>query len=380
MGGVVADWSSDRIEGFEKAIVRFRHTLAERPLFSDAGLIGVLNRYPRDAMGIFTMGEDLEDWQSWRRGTANGLDGAALLEAVRQGRLWLNLRHANKHLPEFAALCDEISAEKEKHLKTRILNRDLGLLISSPNARVFYHLDVPLSSLWQVRGVKRIWFYPRGEPFTDPAWLERCVHGVAEGQMPFLTEWDGQAETFELTAGDMVTWPQNMPHRVRQRPDDECLGLDGVHDPAGADPRQRAARQRRAAYDAGLDAGNPGSPGPGHGRQAGGGQRAQGLDQPPQGPAGAAGDLRGRDPHRMTAEISIIIPTQRRLEGLARAARSVFAQGGVDAASLELVVVDNDQTPSAQAAAEALAAEAPFPVRYVHEPRARRRQCPQRRA
>jgi hypothetical protein len=218
MGGVVADWSNDRIEGFEKSIVRFRHTLAERPLFSDEGLVDLLDRYPRQAMGIFTMGEDLEDWQSWRRGTANGLDGAALLEAVKQGRLWLNLRHANEHLPEFAALCDEISAEKEAHLKTRILNRDLGLLISSPNARVFYHLDVPLSSLWQVRGVKRIWFYPRGEPFTDPAWLERCVHGVAEGQMPFLSEWDAQAETFELTAGDMVTWPQNMPHRVDNGP------------------------------------------------------------------------------------------------------------------------------------------------------------------
>ena len=218
MGGVVAGWSEEQIDGFEHEIVRFRHTLAERPLFSDAGLVDVLDRYPRQAMGIFTMGEDLEDWQSWRRGTANGLDGAALLEAVNQGRLWLNLRHANEHLPEFAALCDEISAEKEKHFKTRILNRDLGLLISSPNARVFYHLDVPLSSLWQVRGVKRIWFYPRGEPFTDPAWLERCVHGVAEGQMPFATEWDAQAQTFELTAGDMVTWPQNMPHRVDNGP------------------------------------------------------------------------------------------------------------------------------------------------------------------
>jgi hypothetical protein len=218
MGGVIANWSADRIDGFETSIVRFRHTLADRPLFTDAGLIGVLNRYPREAMGVFTMGEDLEDWRSWRRGAAKGLDGAALLEAVKQGRLWLNLRHANEHLAEFADLCDEISAEKETHLKTRILNRDLGLLISSPNARVFYHLDVPLSSLWQVRGVKRIWFYPRGEPFVDPAWLERCVHGVAEGQMPFATEWDAQAETFELTAGDMVTWPQNMPHRVDNGP------------------------------------------------------------------------------------------------------------------------------------------------------------------
>ena len=70
----------------------------------------------------------------------------------------------------------------------------------------------------------------------------------------------------------------------------------------------------------------------------------------------------------MTLEVSIIIPTQRRLEGLARAARSLFAQDGVAASSLELVVVDNDQTPSAAEVARALAAEAPFPVRYVHEP------------
>jgi hypothetical protein len=57
MGGVVAGWSDEQIAGFEHEIVRFRHTLAERPLFSDAGLIGVLNRYPREAMGVFTMGD-----------------------------------------------------------------------------------------------------------------------------------------------------------------------------------------------------------------------------------------------------------------------------------------------------------------------------------
>jgi hypothetical protein len=67
--------------------------------------------------------------------------------------------------------------------------------------------------------------------------------------------------------------------------------------------------------------------------------------------------------------VSIMIPTQRRLDGLAVAARSVFAQTGVDFAGLELVIVDNDQAPSAQATAEALAGEAPFPVHYVHEPR-----------
>lgn len=72
----------------------------------------------------------------------------------------------------------------------------------------------------------------------------------------------------------------------------------------------------------------------------------------------------------MSERVSLIIPTQRRLGGLQVAARSVFAQQGVDPSRLELVVVDNDQVPSAQETIDALAAEAPFPVVYVHEPRA----------
>ncbi|MBO9708538.1 MAG: glycosyltransferase family 2 protein [Caulobacter sp.] len=67
--------------------------------------------------------------------------------------------------------------------------------------------------------------------------------------------------------------------------------------------------------------------------------------------------------------VTVMIPTQRRLDGLSVAARSVFAQVGVDFAALELVIVDNDQIPSARDAAALLAAGAPCPVHYVHEPR-----------
>ena len=40
--------------------------------------------------------------------------------------------------------------------------------------------------------------------------------------------------------------------------------------------------------------------------------------------------------------ISLIIPTQRRLQGLATAVRSTFRQKDVDRSELELVIVDND--------------------------------------
>ncbi|MBI5942006.1 MAG: glycosyltransferase family 2 protein [Caulobacterales bacterium] len=72
----------------------------------------------------------------------------------------------------------------------------------------------------------------------------------------------------------------------------------------------------------------------------------------------------------MGPTISIVIPTQRRPGGLAVALRSALAQTGVDPASLELIVADNDQQPSARLAVESAAKAAPFPVRYVHVPEA----------
>jgi hypothetical protein len=68
--------------------------------------------------------------------------------------------------------------------------------------------------------------------------------------------------------------------------------------------------------------------------------------------------------------VSLAIATQRRPQGLATAVRSMFRQTGVELAKLELVVVDNDAIPSARPTVETLTAEAPFPVRYVHEPAA----------
>lgn len=70
----------------------------------------------------------------------------------------------------------------------------------------------------------------------------------------------------------------------------------------------------------------------------------------------------------MGARISIVIPTQRRLEGLRTAVRSALGQAGVDPAGVELVVVDNDAAPSAQPTVAELGQDAPFPVIYVHEP------------
>ena len=188
-------------------------------MFDDAGLEQVLDRYPREKLGVFTMGEDPVDWRSWRRGAAGNLTGSQLLEAAKTGRIWLNLRAVNADLPDYAALSEEMFHDLEANAPgLRTFKRDVGLLISSADAQVFYHLDVSLVTLWQLRGQKRMYVYPPHAPFVQAEQLERIVLRETPEQLPFDPEWDARAEVYEMTPGDMVTWPQNAPHRISNGP------------------------------------------------------------------------------------------------------------------------------------------------------------------
>lgn len=215
---VITDWTEQKARDFTKANLAFEHGLHERPMFDDAGLASLLDRYPRDKLGVFTMGEDPVDWKSWRRGSPGNMSGAQLLEAAKAGRIWLNLRHANDYLSDYADLEAEIFADKQARTGVRTFKRDLGVLISSANAQVFYHLDVPLVSLWQIRGQKRVWVYPVADPYIGDVQLERIVLKETAEQFAFEPRWDEGAEAFDLTPGKMVTWRQNAPHRIENGP------------------------------------------------------------------------------------------------------------------------------------------------------------------
>ena len=67
---VITDWTAQKARDFSKANLAFEHGLHRDPMFSDDGLASLLDRYPRDKLGVFTMGDDPVDWQSWRKGSA----------------------------------------------------------------------------------------------------------------------------------------------------------------------------------------------------------------------------------------------------------------------------------------------------------------------
>lgn len=216
--GVVTDWTAEKAQAVGRETVRFQHALADRPMFSDEALIEVLDLYPREKLGVFTMGQNPVEWKTWKRGQAQDLTGRQLWEAVQAGRIWLNLREVNSFIESYADLAREIFGDIEAHTGTKTFRHDLGLLISSPNAQVFYHLDATPVTLWQIRGEKKMWVYPRQEPFVSDQEIERIVLREQAEQFAYQPEWDTSAEVVDMLPGVMASWPQNAPHRLVNGP------------------------------------------------------------------------------------------------------------------------------------------------------------------
>lgn len=212
--GILTDWDGAKASRFGKELIVAGHTLHQRPMFSDAGLADLLDRYPREAFGIHTMGDSRSEQGGFRKGIPGNLNGEQLLEAVKRGRLWINLRNANAHLPEYAQLCEEMFGELDAANGVRTMKRDVGVLISSPNARVFYHLDIPLVTLWQIKGEKTMYVYPRGGQFAPDPQIEAIVLREQEEEIAYDPAFDDAASVVRMTPGVFANWPQTAPHRI----------------------------------------------------------------------------------------------------------------------------------------------------------------------
>jgi hypothetical protein len=207
--------------------VTLRHKLAEREdLFSDESLAKLIETIDPKDLDINTMGDDVSTWGHVDRADQ---PGSKVLDAVRGGRVWINMIAVEKADPRFAELLDQMYAELEATMPNfKTFKRKMCLLISSPTARVFYHFDVPGQSLWQIRGRKRVWIYPNTEPFLPPTDVENVVRSLAMEDLPYEPWYDDYAEVYDLEPGQMVHWSLNGPHRV-QNLDDFSISLTTEH-------------------------------------------------------------------------------------------------------------------------------------------------------
>ena len=191
-----------------------RHSLHQHPLFSVENLAALIERYPAGKYMLVHVGKRGER-KLWREGDFGGLSGREVIEAIAHGRMWLNLIHAHEVDPRYGELLDQIFEETESHIPGfRTFNRINGILISSPDAQVYYHFDTSGQSLWQIAGRKRVYVYPPTPPFLKREELEAvcCYHN--ETSIGYESWYDECATVFEIGPGEMLTWPLNAPHRI----------------------------------------------------------------------------------------------------------------------------------------------------------------------
>ena len=219
---VLTDWCEDKRAEFRRGVVTARHRLHRDPAFSDAALAELIERHPRELCDFCTMGDDPADRESWRAGDPGDLDGETLIEAVRNGKLWINLREAMNVDPVYKPLFDKLISQ------LRTLNPGYhpvrpyaGILISSPGAQVFYHADVSETFLLHVKGRKRFRIYPPNAPYVTEEALEAILHMDQTEDIPYDPAWDADAAQIDLGPGDMAAWPLHAPHRVEN--------LDGLN-------------------------------------------------------------------------------------------------------------------------------------------------------
>jgi hypothetical protein len=216
MQGLVSQLTRSSIQDFGSRIVTGRHGLNDRELFSDSALVALLDEFPREHLYAHDMGDDPNRIDVNRMARHDGVGGAELLQAVRNGRLWLNLTRIDrahgpcKHLIDvlYDGLCVQMRGFEPMKCQG-------NLLISSPHALVHYHADASASVLWHVRGRKRVWVYPPLDArYLRHELLEDIFAGARHEFVPYVPALDSGAEVFDLEPGDWITWPQNAPHRI----------------------------------------------------------------------------------------------------------------------------------------------------------------------
>jgi len=209
-------FDSEQRAAFGRTAQVVRHRLHVLAMFEDAELVALLASYPRKWLQAFTMGTDPTRRADWAPVEIGDLGGEQIFEAVRRGRLWLNILNTQKVDDRYKQVLDALYRSlAEQCSGFTPLTYTGTLLISSPNAQVYYHVDGPPNFLWHIRGEKRIYVYPAGDRrLVSQEIMEDVFASVADEEMPFDVAWDAEAVAFDLKPGEGALWPHNSPHRV----------------------------------------------------------------------------------------------------------------------------------------------------------------------
>lgn len=219
---IVTGWKPHFAKVWSKETVVIDHSLHTSPLFSEDAIAELIEQTPPEHYNLATMGHDTKRAE-WREGIVGGASGKETMEAIKNGRLWLNIRHCQDFDPRYKAVLDQLFEEFEAHMPgLHTYKRNMGILITSPKCQTFYHFDLPGQHLWQIKGRKKVYIYPNREPFLPNIDRQRVIMKETREEFPFEEWYDEYAEVYHLEPGQMAYWPLHAPHRVEN---EDCLNI-----------------------------------------------------------------------------------------------------------------------------------------------------------
>lgn len=213
-GRIFGKWDETHSQLWSHQPIRLEHEMHRSPAFSMDELARLIENYPREHYSLVKTGARGSS-RVWREGDIGDLSGRQVVDAISRGGLWLNLRNVTSVDRRYRELVDQMFAEVAAHVPGfDAPTHQAGILISSPDAQVYYHADLPGQGLIQISGRKRVYLYPNTPPFVRPEHLEDIALFDVEVDIPYEPWYDKHAQVIDLEPGQMLNWPLNAPHRV----------------------------------------------------------------------------------------------------------------------------------------------------------------------
>jgi hypothetical protein len=212
---IFKQWDDTHSELWTHQPIRLEHQMHTSPAFAVDELARLIENYPREHYSLVQTGARGAS-RVWREGDIGNLSGRQVIEAISRGGLWLNMRDVGAVDSRYRELVDRMFEEivaKVPGFKTPRGHQE-SILISSPDAQVYYHADLPGQSLVQISGRKRVWVYPNSAPFIAAEHLEDIALFNVEVDLPYKDWYDDHAKVLDIGPGQMLGWQMNAPHRV----------------------------------------------------------------------------------------------------------------------------------------------------------------------
>ena len=212
---IFTKWDETHSQLWAHQPIRLEHEMHKSPAFSTDDLAKLIEGYPREHYSLVQTGAR-GGKKLWREGDIGNLSGREVIDAISRGGLWLNMRNVAAVDPRYGRLVDRMFEE----IVAKVPDFEIpkghqeSILISAPNAQVYYHADMPGQSLVQIAGRKRVYVYPNSAPFITPEHLEDIALFNVEVDLPYKDWYDDHAKVLDIGPGQMLGWQMNAPHRV----------------------------------------------------------------------------------------------------------------------------------------------------------------------